>query len=190
VKGEAFLQTEQQLLRSFSDGNTSAADILVARYEDRLYNLCFKLTLNRHEAEDLYQQTWLKVLQSPKMFFPKSFQNWLYTICLNVYRDICRKNTLRGRFIAEDAEDKLPEIASPSGSAESEAVDSITQALLMSKVDRLPDKLRLPILLCYFEDLDYREIAQVLGLPVGTVKSRLNTAKKSLRTEMESELDV
>jgi len=190
MKGEAFLQTEQQLLRSFSDGDTTAADMLIARYEDRLYNLCFKLTSNRQDAEDLYQQTWLKVLQKSKMFSPKSFQNWLYTICLNGYRDVCRKNVRRSQLIAEDTDEVLIEIASPSGSAESEAMDSIVQTILMSKIDLLPNKLRLPILLCYFEDLDYREIAQVLRLPIGTVKSRLNAAKKRLRTEMESEADV
>ena len=190
MKGEAFLQTEQQLLRSFSGGDTSAADTLVARYEDRLYNLCFMLASDRHEAEDLYQQTWLKVLQSPNAFSPKSFQNWLYTVCLNVYRDTCRKNARRSRLIAEDTEDTVMELAAASDSAESEAIDSIMQAVLMSKIDHLPDRLRLPILLCYFEDLDYREIAEVLGLPVGTVKSRLNSAKKRLRTEMESETDV
>lgn len=184
------MQTDEQLLRSFSGGDENAAAMLVARYEDGLYNLCFKLTFNRHEAEDLFQQTWLKALQKSGVFSPKSFQNWLYTIALNVYRDTCRKSARRSRLIAADGQTALMEAQTPWDSAESEAMDSIAQAALMKKVNGLPDKLKLPILLCYFEDLDYKGCAHVLGLPVGTVKSRLNAAKKKLRAQMENETDV
>jgi len=184
------LQTEQQLLHSFSEGDATAADVLIHRYEDKLYNLCFRLTSNRQDAEDLFQQTWLKVLQKPKAFVPKSFQNWLYTICLNAYRDNYRKSLRRSHLTADIPDEALAEIVSPTDSAEVEAMNGIVQAMLMNQIGQLPDKLRLPILLCYFEDLDYREIAQVLKVPTGTVKSRLNTAKKRLRAEMESEADV
>lgn len=184
------MQTEQQLLQSFSEGDEAAIEKLVARYEDRLYNLCFKLAASRHEADDLYQQTWLKVLQKEKTYAHKSFQNWLYTICLNTYRDNYRKNTRRSQFIVQDSEDAMMGNSAAHGSAENEAMDSITQNLLMMKVNDLPDKFRLPILLHYFEGLDYNESARMLGLPVGTVKSRLNAAKKKLRMEMESEADV
>ena len=183
------LQTEQQLLQSFSEGDEAAIEILVARYEDRLYNLCFKLTARRHEADDLYQQTWLKVLQKERTYAHKSFQNWLYTICLNTYRDTYRQNTRRSQLIADNVDD-MTENAAGSGSAETEVMDSITQAMLMAKINLLPDKFRLPILLYYFDELDYNESARVLGLPVGTLKSRLNTAKKKLRLEMENETDV
>ena len=184
------LQTEQQLLQSFSEGDEAAIEILVARYEDRLYNLCFKLTAQRHEADDLYQQTWLKVLQKEKTYAHKSFQNWLYTICLNTYRDTYRKNIRRSQLITDDVDDMTKENAAASGSAEKEAMYSITQTMLMAKINLLPDKFRLPILLHYFDGLDYNESARVLGLPVGTLKSRLNAAKKKLRLEMENETDV
>lgn len=83
----------------------------------------------------------------------------------------------------------MSRIASASGSAESQAVENIAQEALLVRISNLPDKLKLPILLCYFEDLDYQGIAQVLNIPIGTVKSRLNTAKNKLRTEMESQAD-
>lgn len=183
------MQTEQQLLRSFSEGDTQAAEALIQRFEDRLYNLCFRLTSNQHEAEDLFQQTWLKVLQKSKTYTSKSFQNWLYTICLNVYRDSYRKDTRRSQLFADNQEEAMSRIASASGSAESQAVENIAQEALLVRISNLPDKLKLPILLCYFEDLDYQGIAQVLNIPIGTVKSRLNTAKNKLRTEMESQAD-
>ncbi len=183
------MQTEQQLLRSFSGGDDTAIEILVSRYEDGLYNLCFKLSGSRHEAEDLYQQTWLKVLEKAASAPPRSFRNWLYTVCLNTYRDAYRKNARHGRIVVHGADDALNDSADPAGSAESEAMEGFTQSALMNRIGRLPDKLRLPILLHYFEDLDYNATARVLRVPVGTVKSRLNTAKSRLRKEMESEPD-
>jgi RNA polymerase sigma-70 factor, ECF subfamily len=184
------LQTEQQLLRSFADGDDNAIVLLVARYEDKLYNLCRKLACNRFEAEELYQQTWLKVLQKSKSYTHQSFQNWLYTLCLNTYRDTYRKNLRRSKHTAEDMNEALMENSCPVGSAESEALNSISQVTLTSRINALPDRFRIPILLHYFEDLDYNEVARLLGIPVGTVKSRLNTAKQKLRTEMESNEDV
>ncbi len=190
MKGESVLQTEQQLLRSFADGDDNAIVLLIARYEDKLYNLCYKLATNRNDAEDLYQQTWLKVLQKSRLFSQKSFQNWLYTVCLNTYRDTYRKKLRCGRFVAEDVNEELMENSSTVSSAESEAMDSFKRVTLTSSVNALPERFRLPVLLHYYEDLNYNEVASLLGIPVGTVKSRLNTAKARLRTEMENESDV
>lgn len=189
VKGAAPVQTEYQLLKAFSSGDDTAIAILISQYEDRLYNLCFKLSGNRQDADDLYQQTWLKVLQRSAMFVPRSFQNWLYTICLNTYRDEFRKNMRRSRVMVPDADEAVIETAAPMASAETEAIESMTQTELLREVECLPDKLRLPIVLHYFSELDYAQSARVLGLPVGTVKSRLNTAKNRLRIKMEDRTD-
>ena len=70
------------------------------------------------------------------------------------------------------------------------AIDNMTKKLLLSKINALPDKHRLPLILYYFVGLDYKESAKVLKVPIGTVKSRLNTAKKMLREDMEKENDV
>ncbi len=184
------MQTEQQLLRSFANGDDNAIVLLIARYEDNLYNLCYKLATNRDDAEDLYQQTWLKVLQKSRLFSQKSFQNWLYTVCLNTYRDTYRKKIRRGRFIAEDADEALMENSSSIGSAESEVMDNFKRITLTESINALPERFRLPVLLHYFEGLDYNSVARLLGIPVGTVKSRLNTAKTRLRTEMENNTNV
>ena len=185
---------EYQLLKSFSNGDTSSIDALIALHEVDLFNLCCKLHRNRADAEDLYQQTWVKVVRNARTYRHKSFKNWLYTICLNVYRDGWRREKLRwhisGGVMDEDALEYALESATDNVSAENMAMENLTQRVLAEKVGLLPDKLRLPVILHYFEDMSYEESAQMLGVPVGTIKSRLNAAKQKLRREMESELDA
>ncbi len=184
------MQTEHQLMRSFANGDDNAIVLLIVRYEGKLYNLCFKLAMNRHDADDLYQQTWLKVLQKSRSYTQKSFQNWLYTVCLNTYRDLYRKKLRRGKIIAQDADEVLMKNSSTIDSAESEAMASCKRITLTACIDALPERFRIPILLHYFEGLGYSEVARLLSIPIGTVKSRLNTAKTRLRMEMENRRDV
>ncbi len=185
---------EQQLLKSFSDGDISCIDVLISRYEDDLFNLCCKLHKNRVDAEDLYQLTWVKVIRAVHTYRHKSFKNWLYTICLNIYRDAWRRDKLRRSLTCDGCDDMAHayalNTATDNVSAESAAMETITQQVVAENVSRLPDKLRLPIILRYFEGLSYEESARMLKVPVGTIKSRLNAAKQKLRREMESDSDV
>lgn len=183
---------EHQLLKSFQNGDMSCIDTLIALYEGDLFNLCCKLQRSRADAEDLYQQTWLKVVRNAHTYRQKSFKNWLYTICLNTYRDSWRRSRLRWTVtgLEDDALDFALQTATEGVSAESEAMENLTQQMLAEKVGLLPDKLRLPVILHYFQDLSYEESAQLLGVPVGTIKSRLNAARSRLREELESELDA
>ena len=184
---------EQLLLETFSNGDLIYIDLLICRYEDSLFNLCLKLAKNKHDAEELYQQTWLKAIQKSHTC-AKSFKNWLYTICLNAYRDSYRHSRRESEVIENTLDDEtrnfMISAATDNVSAESEALAKLTGEMLIKKVNMLPDKHRLPIILFYFEGLDYKESAAVLGLPMGTVKSRLNAAKSKLRKEMENELNV
>lgn len=180
------MQDEQQLIRSFANGDYSAIETLVLRYEDSLFNLCLKLTMNRADAQDLYQQMWLKAMQRPQSC-TRSFKNWMYTICVNSYKDSFRRKKTAQRFISENATDYALVTATDDESAENAAINNIIKKLLISKVAGLQDKQRITVVLHYFEGLDYKECSKVLGLPIGTVKSRLNSAKKTLRKQMEDE---
>jgi RNA polymerase sigma-70 factor (ECF subfamily) len=183
------LQNEQQLKNFLCTGDYSSVESFIREYEDSLYSLCRRLAGNRQDADDLYQQTWLKAIQKAQSYRHKSFRNWLYTICINTYRDQCRKANRREKVTDDllDAETKDYVIASASDgvSAESAAIAKLDKKQLIDLVNRLPDKHRLPIVLHYFEDMDYSECAGVLKVPVGTIKSRLNSAKKKLLEEME-----
>ena len=184
---------EQQLLIAFSNNDFTYIDVLISRYENGLFNLCLKLARSHSDAEELYQQTWLKAIQKSHTC-KRSFKNWLYTVCLNAYRDSFRRsrreNIVIDNALSDETKTYLIETATDDISAEAEAMKNMTSKLLIEKIAVLPDKHRLPVIFHYFEGLDYRETAEVLGLPIGTIKSRLNSAKEKLRREMERELDV
>lgn len=161
-------------------------DQYINRYGKRLYGLCLTLCANSAEADDLYQDTWMKVvINISKYDTTKEFEPWLTQICVNIYR-----NTLR-RIV------KSPIFNGFSSSEEKEAViESVSAALpkdysaLHEAIDRLPEKLRMTIILFYFRDMDLISAAQVLGIPVGTVKSRLSKSKKLLKEALKFETDI
>lgn len=182
------MPNDQQLINAFSNNDFTYIDVLIGRHEVGLFNLCLKLANSRPDAEELYQQTWLKAIQKSHTC-TKSFKNWLYTVCMNTYRDAYRRSRRENEVIDSTLNDEIKnymlENATENVSAEAEALKRMTSDILMSSIAMLPDKLRLPVILVYFEGQDYKETAQILKLPIGTVKSRLNSAKEKLRREME-----
>jgi RNA polymerase sigma-70 factor (ECF subfamily) len=185
------LQDERKLENFLFNGDYSSMEEIIRQHEDDLYSLCRKLAGSKQDADDLYQQTWLKAIQKAQSYKEKSFRNWLYTICLNIYRDEFRKAKSRRKVTVDikDAEVKEYAITSASDgvSAESVAIENYTRSQLVIKVGRLPDKHRLPVILHYFEGMDYTECAKVLKIPIGTIKSRLNSARRKLLEEMEND---
>lgn len=178
------MQEDKELLKAFSNGDFSSIETLISRYESGLFGLCMKLTLSRPDAEDLYQQTWLKVIQKPGKC-SRSFKNWIITICINTYKDNCRKNKRRYSEVSGEQAENAMAIAADDVSAETAAIRNMARKQIVSHINKLKDKHRITLILYYFEGLDYNECAQVLGVPVGTIKSRLNAAKSILREQME-----
>lgn len=183
------MHNEQRLKDFLFAGDYASIEDLIRGHEDNLYGLCRRLAGSREDADDLYQQTWLKAVQNAESYRNKSFRNWLYTICINTYRDQCRKTRYKDRFTNDSMDAQTKEYALNSAtdgvSAESVALDNYMAELLRDKVNMLPDKHRLAVVLHYFEGMDYGECAAALGIPIGTLKSRLNAAKKKLLSEME-----
>lgn len=188
------MQDERELKDFLISGDYTLAEEVIRTHENSLYNLCCRLVQNRSDADDLYQQTWLKVLQKAQNVQAGSFKNWLYTVCINIYRDQYRKEKRRGKVTAdiidEDAKEYAIISATDGISAENIAIKNHTKNILIEEISRLPEKHRIPVVLFYFEDMDYNECAKVLKIPVGTIKSRLNTAKKMLQKEMKKDLSV
>jgi RNA polymerase sigma-70 factor (ECF subfamily) len=158
----------------------------IRNYGKRLYGLCTFLCANSYEAEDLYQETWLKVVKNIDRYDPsKEFEPWLTTICVNTYRNTLRrilKNPVFNTFATtEEKEQAINSIPAPEGCDYSD---------LYAAIDNLPEKLRLTVLLFYFRDMDIESVAAVLGIPPGTVKSRLNKARKLLKEVLTDESDL
>ncbi len=161
-------------------------DQYIQQYGRRLFGLCMTLCADRFSAEDLYQETWLRVCRNIGRYdTDRDFEPWLTGICVNAYRDRLRKQRL-SRIFDGFSSNEEKELALNSA----EAPQPGDYSDLHAAIDHLPEKLRTVVILHYFHDMKQERTAAVLGVPVGTVKSRLNQAKKLLREELRYETDI
>lgn len=161
-------------------------DQWIEQYGKRLYGLCLTLCADRFEADDLYQDTWLKVLQHTDKYDPaQNFEPWLTAICVNLYRDRLRRlarSPLFNSFRTTEEKD--------AALSRAEAPVRPDYAPLHAAIDRLPENLRLTVILFYFRREDLQSTAKLLHIPIGTVKSRLSRARKQLKEVLQYETDL
>jgi len=189
------VRTLDEIIQKYKTGDIEAMSVLVETYKNELYNLCFRLTFNKHDADDLFQQTWIKAARHSSKFNGDSFRPWLFRICINQHKDNYRAQNRRKKIFKENfestyAKDYVLVVSQEGESVEQQLEKKHIQALLISNIGKLPAKQKMPIILYYYQQMKYSQIAQVLGIPEGTVKSRINTAKKTLKSVMEGELYV
>ncbi len=154
----------------------------IQRYGRRLYGLCRSLCPNPFDADDLYQETWLRVVKHISQYDPsREFEPWLTRICINTYRSILRRLTKSPLLDFSSGEEKDRLLASIPAPEEPD------YAPLYEAVGKLPEKLRLTVILFYFRGEDLASTAQILNVPVGTAKSRLNKARKLLKEVLADE---
>jgi RNA polymerase sigma-70 factor (ECF subfamily) len=194
-KEDAFVCAHDEIFKLFIKGDRQAMSKLVETYKRELFNLCFRLTFNKQDAEDLFQQTWIKATKNASRYEHQSFKPWLFKICVNQYRDNYRQYLKRKKLMKEDfestsAKDYVLTTAGGTDSVEEQFEKKHIQALIIANIDKLPQPQKVPMVLYYYQQMKYSEIAGVLGVPEGTVKSRINTAKKKLKSVLESELYV
>ena len=183
---------------AFKSGDARAFRVLVQRHRGSVFNFILRYTGHKARAEDLLQETWLKVVRSSSEYEPKAkFTTWVYTIAVN----LC-KNRLKylGRRKAESQADFEPlkerlnaeevqsftsgDVERPDQMAEGREVERVVR-LCLSEMD--PD-FREVLVLRDLEDLSYEELADITGLPDGTVKSRLHRARAMLKSAVERKL--
>ncbi|MCS7306385.1 MAG: RNA polymerase sigma factor [Thermoguttaceae bacterium] len=189
-------RTDEELLFLYRDqGDREAFETLVRRYERELYHYLRRYLGDDQLAEDAFQLTFLQVyLKSDQFERGRKFRPWLYAIATNQATDMQRRNR-RHRMVSLDRRlqencqteksclAQMVEGSEQNPAACSESTEQAEQVRLL--VDRLPEPLRRVVLLVYFQGLKYREAAQVLDIPVGTVKSRLHTAMAKLSQALE-----
>jgi RNA polymerase sigma-70 factor (ECF subfamily) len=161
-----------------------AFDSMVTRYQDRLMNVIGRMLSSREEAEDVVQETFVRVYQHRQSFnFQHCFSTWIYTIGLNLARNELRK---RRRF-------KFYDISEMEGNEKEFAVDpklpSRMPEIIGKAVETLPFKYREAFLLRDIQELPYDEVAKVLDVPLGTVKSRVNRARLMLREVLKPRME-
>ncbi|MEO0587453.1 MAG: sigma-70 family RNA polymerase sigma factor [Planctomycetota bacterium] len=177
--------TDEQLLGRYRSGETELFPVLVGRYRQELFHFLIRFAGNRAAAEDLFQEAFLQVHLSADTFdTSKRFKPWLFTIAANKARDYLRRQNRRKAASLSASMDK-------SDDAGASFVDLLEADLPMPDdtaaktelaervrgvVEQLPDHLREILLLAYFQQMAYKEVAEALGIPLGTVKSRLHAA--------------
>ncbi len=189
---EARAHSDAGLVDECRKGDSSAFDELVRRYKDRVYCVVYRFLGNREDALDVSQEVFVRAYRGIDSFRGTAqVYTWLYSIAANLARNRLRDGSRMGRNKATSLEllnETSPGMADATDSQTSprdSAIAGETQALLQQCLGELPEHYRLAFVLRTFEDLSYEEIAEVMGCPVGTVKSRLNQARQMLRDRLK-----
>lgn len=161
---------------------------MIEAYGKDLFSFCCFVTHDRQMAEELYQDTFLKLYETMgKLTIEKNAKGFLTSVALNLYRNYKRKRSIRSRIAGTEypAEEIAEQLPSGERSTEEQVVLNETCKILRSAVERLPDKYRIPVLLYYMEELPQKEIARILRLSEGAVKTRLRRARMILKHDLE-----
>lgn len=175
------------ILGRFKNGDTSAFQEIVLAYQDTIYRLCFRMLGDHHNAQDATQDTFLKAYQNLKSFKPDaSLYTWLYRIAVNTCIDYKRRSVSESLFKRFSNNENSVE-QEPSGSPSPEMLSESGQlaAALQKALGKLSKKLRAVIVMKEVEGLSYEDIAGVMDISIGTVKSRISRAREELKELMK-----
>ena len=188
----------EDLVERAKAGDRPAFGQLVEVYQDKIYGYASRMLGDPDEAEDVAQETFVRAYRSlPHFRGAASFHTWLYRIASNLAIDVARRNRRQstGNFsldepLESEEGDYEREIADESGSPEQLTQRREMQELVRQAVAELPEKLRAVVVLYELQGESYEDIAEILGCPLGTVKSRLFNARSQLKDMLEQLVDV
>lgn len=185
-------RTDEQLVEAYREGEVAALEALVRRYQAELLGFLTRQLGNRAAAEDVFQETFLQVHQSVEHFdVSRRFRPWIFTIAANKGRDWYRKNSRRMSMVDLSAPVRPEGMSENSAHGGANVIDFLAddgepvdarldeaelRELVRTTIDSMPFLLREILQLAYFQRLSYQDIADSLGIPLGTVKSRLHSA--------------
>ncbi|MFI9011310.1 RNA polymerase sigma factor SigE [Actinosynnema sp. NPDC053489] len=157
-------------------------DEVVREHADRVYRLAYRLTGNQHDAEDLTQETFIRVFRSLASYKPGTFEGWLHRITTNLFLDMARR---RSRVRMEALPEESDRIPGDDPTPEEVYADTHLDPELQAALDELPPEFRAAVVLCDVEGLSYEEIGATLGVKLGTVRSRIHRGRQALRVALE-----
>ena len=156
-------------------------DEVVRTHSARVFRLAYRLTGNRHDAEDLTQDVFVRVFRSLADYTPGTFEGWLHRITTNLFLDsVRRKARIRFDALPDDPERVPGNTPSPATEIDDRLFDPDVQRAL----DALPPEFRAAVVLCDIEGLSYEEIAATLNVKLGTVRSRIHRGRAQLRAAL------
>lgn len=181
---------EQRLIQLAAKGDCEAFEQLLRRYESAIWRLCYRMTANEEDAADLTQEALVRVWQKlPDFRFRSSFSTWLYRLTTNLCLDFLRSKKRRPTVPLEredDGEPSLPEPRDPAPTPEEAALASEEQERLQKALAALEPEQRRLLALRVDRELNYAQMAEILSVPEGTVKSRLARAREALRKKLSA----
>jgi RNA polymerase sigma-70 factor (ECF subfamily) len=187
---------EAVLILRAQQGERSAFDALVAMYLNRTYQFALRLSGNPDDAADMVAETFLRAYKAIKSFRSEaSFTTWLFRILYNAYLDLTRRNRDHRHISIEETleheEGTMQRQFADDAPGPQELVEAAeTSEALLAAIRKLPEFQQVIILLYHAEGRSYEEIAEIVGLPIGTVKSRMNRARLNLRRILRSETEL
>jgi len=183
--------SDAELVELACAGQTQAFEALVCRHQDSIYNAAYYLVGNHQDAQDIAQDVFVKAYGSLAKFRRRSsFGTWLFGIMLNTVRSFWRKRSHTDGVVRlggslADEEEGYPEVESGHDGPLENSLRSETVQRVRSAVGQLEQELREILVLREMEGLSYEDISELLGLPLGTVKSRLFRARYALKEQLE-----
>jgi len=166
------MRSDEDLMTAVASGDETALAVLIDRYAASVHAYLLRHSGKRDDADDLLQETWVRVARSAKRFdTARRFRSWIYGIATNLARDLFRRRMTRERALRDLA-------AHPPATS---GVNSVDRGELRERIAELPENMRAVLLLRYYEGMSEAEMAEILDVPRGTIKSRLHAALRRLR---------
>ncbi len=180
--------TDEDLIERFQGGDVYAFDLIVKRYKEQLLNFVYRFVGNQEEAEDIVQETFLRVYRKRHAYKRiAKFSTWIYTIAGNLSRTELRRRKRRKLFSVTDMgfEDRDYEISDEEYNPESEVDGVMQEEIIHKEINNLSPKFREVIILRDVQELSYEEISKIIKVPIGTVKSRVNRGRLKLQSQLK-----
>ncbi|MDM5296776.1 RNA polymerase sigma factor SigW [Bacillus pumilus] len=176
-------------IKQVKKGDQNAFSDIVDLYKDKIYQLCYRMLGNAHEAEDIAQEAFIRAYVNIESFdVNRKFSTWLYRIATNLTIDRIRKKKpdyyLDAEVAGTEGLNMYSQIAANGVLPEDEVVSLELSSTIQQKILRLPDKYRSVIVLKYIDELSLKEISEILNIPVGTVKTRIHRGREALRKQL------
>ena len=178
---------EADLVSRGTQGDLDAFNLLVEHYQRPLFNLCLRLLNSPEAAEDATQDAFIAAYRALRRFRGGGFRAWLFRIAVNACYDELRRRRARPAHsldVPHGESGRTLDVPNPGPTLEEMAQTAELGGVIHEAVSALPPDQRLAVVLCDVQGLDYAEIAEVMGVSLGTVKSRINRARSRLRTSL------
>ena len=181
------IKSENEIIQRILNGNREEFSFFVDKYQGPIYNLVYRLTGSRHDAEDLAQETFIKAYKSLNKFqIKRKFFSWLYTIALNLTRNHLKK---KKPLLVENVEDLKPDnLQSDKNNSEINIIKHEQAQVLASNIHRLPIALREAVILRYYFYLPFEEISRILCISLSGAKMRVYRALEKLKYLMNKNM--